>query len=85
MPILEVKDIHKKFDKSEVLKGISFALDKGEVLGIIGSSGGGKTTLLHMLAGLLSPSEGKVFADETDLYSLKDQELSVLRNRKTGV
>ena len=44
MPVLEIKDIKKSFGKTEVLKGISFSLNKGEVLSIIGSSGSGKTT-----------------------------------------
>ena len=47
MSVLEVKNIKKNFGKTEVLKGISFSLDKGEVLSIIGSSGSGKTTLLR--------------------------------------
>ena len=47
MSILEVRNIQKSFDKTEVLKDISFSLEKGEVLSIIGSSGSGKTTLLN--------------------------------------
>ena len=47
MSVLEVKNIKKNFGKTEVLKGISFSLEKGEVLSIIGSSGSGKTTLLR--------------------------------------
>ena len=49
MPVLEIKSIKKSFGKTEVLKGISFSLNKGEVLSIIGSSGSGKTTLLRCL------------------------------------
>ena len=49
MAVLEVKNIKKNFGKVEVLKGISFSLEKGEVLAVIGSSGGGKTTLLRCL------------------------------------
>ena len=49
MSVLEVKDIKKSFGKTEVLKGIDFSLEKGEVLSIIGSSGSGKTTLLRCL------------------------------------
>ena len=49
MSVLEVKNIKKNFGKTEVLKGISFSLEKGEVLSIIGSSGSGKTTLLRCL------------------------------------
>ena len=48
MAILEVKNLRKSFGKTEVLKGIDFSLEKGEVLSIIGSSGSGKTTLLRM-------------------------------------
>ena len=47
MALLEVKDLKKSFGKTEVLKGISFSLEKGQVLAIIGSSGSGKTTLLR--------------------------------------
>ena len=46
MPVLKVKNLKKNFGKTEVLKGVGFSLEKGEVLAIIGSSGGGKTTLL---------------------------------------
>lgn len=49
MPVLEVKNLKKNFGKTEVLKGVGFSLEKGEVLAIIGSSGGGKTTLLRFL------------------------------------
>ena len=58
MSVLEVKNIKKNFGKTEVLKGISFSLEKGEVLSIIGSSGSGKTTLLRCLTSGLyfSPS-----------------------------
>ena len=59
MAILEVKNIHKSFGKEEVLKGIDFELEKGEVLAIIGSSGGGKTTLLRTILGELAPISGE--------------------------
>ena len=55
MAILEVKDIKKSFGKTEVLKGISFELQEGEVISIIGSSGSGKTTLLRCLNFLEHP------------------------------
>ena len=60
MALLEVKDIKKNFGKTEVLKGISFELQKGEVLAIIGSSGSGKTTLLRCLNYLEVPDNGKI-------------------------
>ena len=58
MAFLEVENYRKKFGENEVLKGISFSLEKGEVLAIIGSSGGGKTTLLRCLNFLEIPDEG---------------------------
>ena len=58
-PFLEVKNYRKRFGENEVLKGISFTLQKGEVLAIIGSSGGGKTTLLRCLNFLEIPDEGE--------------------------
>lgn len=60
MAILEVKDVKKSFGKTEVLKGISFSLEKGEVLSIIGSSGSGKTTLLRCLNFLEIANEGTI-------------------------
>ena len=64
MSVLEVKNIKKNFGKTEVLKGISFSLEKGEVLSIIGSSGSGKTTLIKISAGLLTADSGTVCIDK---------------------
>ena len=63
MAILEVKNLYKCFGKTEVLKGINFSLEKGEVLAIIGSSGGGKTTLLRCLNFLETADKGKISVD----------------------
>jgi polar amino acid transport system ATP-binding protein len=60
MAFLDVKNIHKKFGRTEVLKGISFGMEKGEVLAIIGSSGSGKTTLLRCLNFLEKPDHGEI-------------------------
>lgn len=60
MALLEVKNIHKDFGKTKVLKDISFSLEKGEVLAIIGSSGSGKTTLLRCLNFLETPDSGTI-------------------------
>ena len=59
--VLEVQNIQKRFDKEKVLKGISFSLEEGQVLAIIGSSGSGKTTLLRSLNYLVQPDEGQVY------------------------
>ena len=69
MALLEVKNIKKSFGKTEVLKGVSFSLEKGQVLAIIGSSGSGKTTLLRCLNFLETPDEGKIVVDSKELYS----------------
>ena len=63
MAILEVKHIKKNFGKTQVLKDVSFSLEKGQVLAIIGSSGSGKTTLLRCLNFLETPDEGEIWVD----------------------
>jgi polar amino acid transport system ATP-binding protein len=68
MAILEVTDLEKSFGRTDVLKGISFTLEKGEVLSIIGSSGGGKTTLLRCLNFLETPTGGRIAVNGTVLY-----------------
>jgi len=68
MPVLEVKDLRKSFDKLEVLKGISFSLEKGETISVIGSSGSGKTTLLRCLNFLETPNSGQIIVNGETLY-----------------
>ena len=63
MAFLEVKNLQKRFGNTEVLKGIDFSLEKGDVLVIIGSSGSGKTTLLRCLNFLETPSGGSIAVD----------------------
>ena len=81
MSVLTVKDIHKHFGKVNVLKGISFSLEEGEVLSIIGSSGSGKTTLLRCLNFLETPDEGtitvgdKIIFDAQNHKKLSDAEI----------
>ena len=61
MAYLEVRDLRKTFDGTEVLKGVSFSLEKGKVLAVVGSSGNGKTTLLRCLNALETADGGSVF------------------------
>ncbi len=68
MPVLEIYDIKKSFGKTEVLKGISFSLNKGEVLSIIGSSGSGKTTLLRCLNFLEFADSGKIAVNGETIF-----------------
>ncbi len=85
MSILKVENIRKSFGKTEVLKGIGFSLEKGDVLAIIGSSGSGKTTLLRCLNFLTAPDEGriivngKVLIDGADKHTLSEKQIR--RNR----
>ena len=65
--VLEVQNIQKRFDKEKVLKGISFSLEEGQVLAIIGSSGSGKTTLLRSLNYLVQPDEGQIYVKGTKI------------------
>ena len=72
MTLLEVKNLKKSFGKTEVLKGISFSLQKGEVLAIIGSSGSGKTTLLRCLNFLELPDAGAITVGGMTLIDCSD-------------
>lgn len=66
------------------LDGVDFSVENGEFVSIVGTSGSGKSTLLHMLGGLDRPTSGKVFVDGQDIFSLKDDALTIFRRRKIG-
>ncbi|MGH7753537.1 MAG: ABC transporter ATP-binding protein, partial [Gemmatimonadales bacterium] len=82
--VLEVRDVHLRFRRVEVLKGVSFKVPAGETLCILGGSGGGKTTLLKILIGALRPTSGKVFVEGEDTSGMSEVELDRVR-RKIGV
>ncbi|MCF0237828.1 MAG: amino acid ABC transporter ATP-binding protein [Sphaerochaetaceae bacterium] len=69
MAVLEVKNLKKSFDNLEVLKGISFSLEEGKVLSIIGASGSGKTTLLRCINSLETPNSGLIIANGSEIYN----------------
>ena len=73
MAVLEVKNIKKTFGKTEVLKGIDFTLEKGEVVSIIGSSGSGKTTLLRCINFLEFAEEGTIWVDGKQIFDGSDE------------
>ena len=75
MAVLEVKNLKKHFGNTDVLKGVSFSLEKGQVLAIIGSSGSGKTTLLRCLNFLETPDEGEILVDGQVLTRDTDEQL----------
>lgn len=78
MNMLEVKDLRKRFGDNEVLKGIDLTLEKGEVLSIIGASGGGKTTLLRCLNFLERANSGEIIVGGRSVYSAQDGEKPVV-------
>ena len=82
--IIEAKGIRKSFGTLEVLKGLDFSVDKGEVVAIMGASGAGKSTLLQILGTLSTPDSGELRIDGTDVLKLQSRELSDFRNRKLG-
>ena len=72
MPILEVQNLHKSFGGTKILKNLSFSLEQGQVLSIIGSSGSGKTTLLRCLNFLEKPDDGIIKVNAKTLFDAKD-------------
>ena len=74
MSVLEVKDLYKNFGKTEVLKGVSFSMEKGEVLSIIGSSGSGKTTLLRCINFLEKANKGQILVDGEVIFDASNKD-----------
>lgn len=88
MPLFEVKDLCRTFRQGDTdvhaVDHVSFSLEKGEMLAIVGQSGSGKTTLLNLLGGIDKPTSGKVLLNGQDIHSLSDEESAKLRRRKIG-
>ena len=88
MTILKTDNLVKTYGENEAkvkaLDGVNFSVEEGEFVSIVGTSGSGKSTLLHMLGGLDIPTSGKVFVDGKDIFSQKEDELTIFRRRKIG-
>ena len=86
--MLKVENLKRYYKTNDVevraLDGVSFDVEKGEFISIIGASGSGKSTLLRLLGGLDYPTSGKVLIDDTDIYALKDDERTIFRRRNIG-
>ena len=82
--IIEAQNIRKSFGKLQVLRGVDFSVAPGEVVAVMGASGAGKSTLLQILGTLLSPDEGSLRIDGTDVLALSGKALSAFRNRRIG-
>lgn len=90
--LIEANKITKSFKRKgkyglefEVIKEISFEANKGSFIAIVGRSGGGKSTFLSILSGLLKPDSGSVLFEGSDLYALDDDKLGQLRNESFGI
>ena len=88
MEILIAENLTKVYENGEnsvkALRGVNLSVKQGEFAAIVGTSGSGKSTLLHMLGGIDRPTGGKVFVDGKDIFSLKDEELTIFRRWKIG-
>ena len=88
MDILQTKDLNTYYGSGDnvvkALDGIDLTVAEGEFAAIVGTSGSGKSTLLHMLGGLDRPTSGSVTVDGHDIFSLRDDELTIFRRRNIG-
>ena len=89
MNILEVRNLTKVYGTGEsevrALNDVSFDVEKGEFVAIIGPSGSGKSTLLHTLGGVDRPTSGKVFMNGQDVYAQNEEQLAIFRRRQVGL
>ncbi|MCI6703706.1 MAG: amino acid ABC transporter ATP-binding protein [Erysipelotrichaceae bacterium] len=83
--MIEIKNLHKRYDKTDVLKGINFTVNDGDVVAILGPSGSGKTTILRCMNFLVKADKGSIVFDgkEHDLANVSHKEISEIR-KKTG-
>ena len=87
MSVLKTTNLKKHYHTGTVVKaidGVDFSVETGEFVSIVGSSGSGKSTLLHLLGGLDRPTDGTVEISGKNIYSMKDDELTIFRRRNIG-
>ncbi|WP_276631110.1 ABC transporter ATP-binding protein, partial [Terrisporobacter hibernicus] len=88
MIILEAKQLKKIYGSGptavHAIDNVSLTVDRGEFVAVVGTSGSGKSTFLHMLGGLDRPTSGCVTIDDKKIFELKEEELTIFRRRKIG-
>ncbi|MBU4440273.1 MAG: ABC transporter ATP-binding protein [Acetobacterium sp.] len=89
MAILEINSLTKTYGKGDTsvtaLDHVSFSMDKGEFVAIIGASGSGKSTLMNLIGGIDQPTSGSVKIDGNEIYNLNESELAIFRRRNIGM
>jgi lipoprotein-releasing system ATP-binding protein len=82
--VIEIKNIRKSYGPLEVLKGVNFNINQGEIMAIVGASGAGKSTLLQILGTLDKPDEGEILFNGQSIFNLKNHALNAFRNKEIG-
>lgn len=81
VPAIEFRDVHLSFDDQKILNGISFTVRRGETKIILGRSGGGKSTTIRLLLGLIKPDSGQIFVDGEDITNYNEVEMMEVRKK----
>jgi phospholipid/cholesterol/gamma-HCH transport system ATP-binding protein len=81
VPALEFRDVHLSFDDKKILNGVSFTVRRGETKIILGRSGGGKSTTIRLVLGLLKPDSGQILVDGEDITHYNEQEMMEIRQK----